>query len=194
MISELAFLRKFEIDDKCSRFCWRSSGGGRRDRRKSAWQRTSARTRSACRIIQGAPLQCCFAGRTPFGDKAADGGGADGQDCGRLIDCRLATVGGLALTIDGDVVLMPKGTNTPPCPAVSSPCRLAGSVEQRGDRLVWHLSRQGANQINNFNIGGPSRLAGAVALHSHARMVVALSVHDQLQAVADDVDDDDLGY
>ena len=50
--------------DKFSRFCWRSSGGGRRDRRKSAWQRTSARTRSACRIIQGAPLQCCFAGRT----------------------------------------------------------------------------------------------------------------------------------
>ena len=31
-----------------------------------------------------------------------------------------------------------------------------------------HLSRQDTDQINDFNIGGPSRLAGTVALHCEA--------------------------
>jgi transposase len=47
------------------RFCWRPSGSGRRDRRILACRRTSSRTRSSCRIIHGAPLQCCLAGRMP---------------------------------------------------------------------------------------------------------------------------------
>jgi hypothetical protein len=51
--------------DKPSRFCWRWSGSGRRDRRILACRRTSSRTRSSCRIIHGAPLQCCLAGRMP---------------------------------------------------------------------------------------------------------------------------------
>lgn len=53
------------VIDRSSRFCWRSSGGGRRDRRALAWQRMSCRSRSACRMIQGAPLQCWLAGRAP---------------------------------------------------------------------------------------------------------------------------------
>src|SRR6516162_250428 len=51
--------------DKPSRFCWRPSGSGRRDRRILACRRTSSHTRSSCRIIHGAPLQCCLAGRMP---------------------------------------------------------------------------------------------------------------------------------
>jgi hypothetical protein len=51
--------------DKLGIICWRSSGGGRRDRRISAWRRTSPRARSVWRIIQGAPLQRCVAGRAP---------------------------------------------------------------------------------------------------------------------------------
>jgi hypothetical protein len=39
------------------RFCCWSSGGGRRERRASARRRTSSLDRSACRMIQGAPLQ-----------------------------------------------------------------------------------------------------------------------------------------
>jgi len=52
--------------DSSGRFCWRSSGAGRRDRRASAWRRTSSRSRSACKMIQGPPLQCCRAGRRPL--------------------------------------------------------------------------------------------------------------------------------
>ena len=71
--------------------------------------------------------------------------------------------------------------------------RLAGSVEQRGDCLVWHLSRQSTDQINDLHVGGPSCLAGTVALHHEAGVVVALPMNDQLQILADDIDDD-LGY
>src|SRR3954471_13553882 len=37
-------------------------------------------------------------------DEAANGRGADREDCGRLLDCHLAAVGPLAVAIDGDVV------------------------------------------------------------------------------------------
>jgi hypothetical protein len=127
------------------------------------------------------------------GDETAGGGRAERKDPGRLFDRCFAAVGVLAITINGDVVLVAQGANTPPCPAVTPTGRLAGSIEQRGDRLVWHLSRQGTNQVNDFHIGCPSRLAGAIPLHHQAGMVAALPVDDQLQAFADDVDDD-LGY
>jgi len=51
------------VFDRSKRFCWRPSDRGRRDRRRSAWWRISSRSRSACRMIQGAPLQCWLAGR-----------------------------------------------------------------------------------------------------------------------------------
>ncbi|MGH7117788.1 MAG: IS66 family transposase [Acetobacteraceae bacterium] len=52
--------------ESSGRFCWRSSGAGRRDRRASAWWRTSARFRSEWRMIQGPPLQCWRAARRPL--------------------------------------------------------------------------------------------------------------------------------
>ena len=73
-----------------------------------------------------------------IGNETADGGWAEREDCGRLFDCCLAAVGMLAVTINGDVVLMAQGANTPPCPAITPTGRLAGSIEQRGNRLVWH--------------------------------------------------------
>jgi hypothetical protein len=128
--------------------------------------------------------------KNALGDETADGGLAEGENCGRLFDCRLAAVGVLAVTIDGDVVLMAQGANTSPCPTVAATGRFAGSIEQRRDRLVGHLARQSANQINHLHVGGPSRLTGAVALRGQAGVVAALPVDDQLQGVADDVDDD----
>jgi len=52
--------------DSSRRFCWRWSGPGRLDRRASACRRTSSLLRSACRMIQGPPLQCWRAGRRPL--------------------------------------------------------------------------------------------------------------------------------
>ena len=60
-----SYCSSHHVVDRTSRFSWRSSGGGRRDRRASAWRRISSRSRSTCRMIQGAPLQCWFAGRAP---------------------------------------------------------------------------------------------------------------------------------
>jgi hypothetical protein len=53
------------VIDIAGRVCCRSSGSRRRDRRAAAWRRTSSRSRSAWRMIQGPPLQCWCAGRTP---------------------------------------------------------------------------------------------------------------------------------
>ena len=53
------------VVDRSRKFCWRSSGDGHRERRRSAWRRISSRSMSACRMIQGAPLQCCSAGSVP---------------------------------------------------------------------------------------------------------------------------------
>lgn len=60
-----SYCSSHHVVDRASRFSWRSSGGGRRDRCTSAWRRISSRSRSTCRMIQGAPLQCWFAGRAP---------------------------------------------------------------------------------------------------------------------------------
>ena len=67
---------------------------------------------------------------------------------------------------------------------------LAGPGEHRRDRLVGHLARQSAHQIDHLGVRGPTRLAGAVALHRQAAVVAALPVDDQVQVVADAVDDD----
>lgn len=53
------------VIDRSKRFFWSASGGGRRDRRTSAWRRISCRSRSASRMIQGAPLQGWVAGSMP---------------------------------------------------------------------------------------------------------------------------------
>ena len=95
------------VIDKPSRFCWRPSGSGRRDRRILACRRTSSRTRSSCRIIHGAPLQCCLAGRMPSAMRRRMVE-VHGKASGCLVDCHFAAVGSLTVTIDGDVVLMSK--------------------------------------------------------------------------------------
>src|SRR5512132_4157644 len=131
--------RSRHVVDRWSRFCCRSSGGGRRDRRASAWRRTSPRSRSACRMIQGAPLQYWFAGRAPIGNETADGGRADCEGRGGLIERCLAALGALAVTVDGDVILMAQRADPPPCPAIAVTGRLAGSVEHCRNGLVRHL-------------------------------------------------------
>src|SRR5205807_544080 len=67
--------------------------------------------------------------KSALGDKTTDGGLAHGEGRGRLVECRLATLGALAVTVDGDVIVMAQGTNTPSCPAVPMASRLAGSVK-----------------------------------------------------------------
>lgn len=93
------------VIDRSSKFCWRSSGGGRRDRRALAWDRMSCRSRSERRMIQGAPLQCWLAGRGTFGDEPADGGRAEGKSRGRFVEYYFATGNALALTVNGDIIL-----------------------------------------------------------------------------------------
>ena len=60
-----SYCSSHHVVDRSRKFCWRSSGDGHRERRRSAWRRISSRSMSACRMIQGAPLQCCSAGSVP---------------------------------------------------------------------------------------------------------------------------------
>ena len=92
--------------------------------------------------------------------------------------------------MDGDVVLSAQGADTSPRPAVAVAGRLAPSVEHCGDRLVRHLARQGAHKLDDITVGAPARPPSAVLLHRQTRMIATLPVNDQLQRVADDIDDD----
>ncbi len=60
-----SYCSSHHVVDRSRKFCWRSSGDGHRERRRSTWRRISSRSMSACRMIQGAPLQCCSAGSVP---------------------------------------------------------------------------------------------------------------------------------
>jgi hypothetical protein len=61
----------------------------------------------------------------------------------------------------------------------------APSVARRSDRLVRHLARQGAHQLNHLRVGGLSRLAGAVPFHRQTGVVATLPVNDHLKSIAD---------
>src|SRR5437870_5415593 len=87
-------------------------------------------------------------------------------------------------------ILMAQGANTSPSPAVAITSRFTGSDEHRSNRLVWHLARQSAHQINDVIIGRPARLAGAILLHRDTCVIPALPMDDEHQSIADDVDND----
>ena len=91
------------------------------------------------------------------------------------------------------MILTAQRANASPSPAITETSRLAGSVEHGGNRLVRHLARQSAHKINNLGVGSPPRLTGAVPLHQQTRVVATLPMNDQLQGIADNVDND-LGY
>ena len=131
-----------------------------------------------------------FRRKRALGDEAADGRLTEGKRRGRFAKRCLSAFGALAVTVDGNVIVTAKGTDTPPCPAVAVTGGLAGAVEYRGDRPVGHLPRQGMNQLDHIRFRAPSCLTGAVPLCRQTRVVAALPVDDQLQSVADSVDDD----
>ena len=109
-----------------------------------------------------------------------DGRLADAEGYGRLVQRDLSTFAALAVTLEGNVVLMPERADASARPAVPVTGRFARSIEHSRDRLVRHLARQGAKQVDHFCFRGPSCLAGAVAWH--------------YQSVAHNVDDDLKDY
>ena len=121
-----------------------------------------------------------FRRKRALGDEAADGRLTESKRRGRFAKRCLSAFGALAVTVDGNVIVTAKGTDTPPCPAVAV----------TGDRPVGHLPRQGMNQLDHIRFRAPSCLTGAVPLCRQTRVVAALPVDDQLQSVADSVDDD----
>src|SRR5579863_8239869 len=129
-------------------------------------------------------------GKNAFSDETTNRGGAERKREGRLFQSRLATFGALSFAIDRDLILTPQGADAPPRPAVSLAGYLAGAVEQSGDRLVRHLSRQCPNEFDHLNISRPSRLSGAVLPYSQTSMIAALPMNDKLQCVFGDIDND----
>ena len=109
------------------RFCWRSSGGGRRDRRGA---RLHDGLRCACKVSSaddpGSSLAGWRRGQSAASDQTTHGSRADGQDHRRLVDRRLAAFGALAWTMNGDVVLMAQGADAAARPAMPVAGRLAG--------------------------------------------------------------------
>jgi hypothetical protein len=57
--------------------------------------------------------------QSALGDEAADGRRAYSEGCRGLVECSLAAVGALAVTVEGDAILTAQGANTPPRPAVA---------------------------------------------------------------------------
>jgi len=123
-----------------------------------------------------------------------DGRLADAEGYGRLVQRDLSTFAALAIAVEGNVVLMPERADASARPAVPVTGRFARSIEHSRDRLVRHLARQGANQVDHFCSSGPSCLAGAVPRHCYLGVIAALPVNDQLQSVAHNVDDDLKDY
>ena len=58
-----------------------------------------------------------FRGKRALGDEAADGRLTEGKRRGRFAKRCLSAFGALAVTVDGNVIVTAKGTDTPPCPA-----------------------------------------------------------------------------
>jgi hypothetical protein len=52
------------------------------------------------------------------------------------------------------------------------------------------VARQGTHEVNDIVVGAPVRTAKAILLHRQTRVIAALPVNDQLERVADDIDDD----
>ena len=128
-------------------------------------------------------------GQSAAGDQTTNGGRADVQDHRGLVDRRLTAFGAFSWSVDGDVILMPQGADAAARPAVAVAGRLAKAIEYGGDRLVGHVARQGAHEINDIVVSAPVRPAMAVLLHRQTCVIAALPVNDQLQHVANDIDD-----
>ncbi|MFY9967950.1 MAG: hypothetical protein WAK41_00890, partial [Roseiarcus sp.] len=67
--------------------------------------------------------------------------------------------------------------------------RFSRSTEHHGDRLIGHVTGQGAHEVDDIRVGNPSRVAELILLHAEARVISSLPMNDKLEAVADDVDD-----
>lgn len=122
-------------------------------------------------------------GKYALGNEPTDGGRTERKSRSRLVERCLATVRALTIAVDRDLILMAERANPAPGPAVAVAGGFTGSVEQRGNRLVRHLTRQGANQIHDVIIGGPACLARAVSLHRQMRVVPALPMDDESSSI-----------
>jgi hypothetical protein len=66
------------------------------------------------------------------------------------------------------------------CPAIAAAGLLAGAVENGGNRLIRHLTRQHRYEFHHIRVGAPAMLAGAVLADPQSRMVAALPADYQV--------------
>ena len=88
-----------------------------------------------------------------------------------------------------DVVVMAQRADAAAGPTVAVGRRFSRSIEHHGDRVIGHVTGQGAHEVDDIRVGDPSRVAELVLLHAEARVISSLPMNDKLEAVADDVDD-----
>ena len=75
-------------------------------------------------------------------------------------------------------------------PAIALSGRLAGAIEDGGDRQIRHLAGQYADEIEGVGRHGPAGPADLVLFDAQSGVIAALPVDDEGQCVVHDVDDD----
>ena len=88
-----------------------------------------------------------------------------------------------------DVVVMAQRADAAAGPTVAVGRRFSRPIEHHGDRVIGHVTSQGAHEVDNIRVGDPSRVAELVLLHTKARVISSLPMNEKLEAVANDVDD-----
>ena len=66
----------------------------------------------------------------------------------------------------------------------------AVAVEDRGDGLIRHLSRQRPHQLDNIGVDAPSMLPRAILSHTQRRVIVASPPDDEIEAIVFHAHDD----
>jgi hypothetical protein len=119
---------------------------------------------------------------------AQDRGGTDGQSCGRLIERHLAAFGALTFSIGRNALAMSQRVNTAARPTVATAGRFPRTVQDRGDRLIWHMASEDSHKLDNVRIGHPAILTSFTFLHAQAGMIATLPMDDELDLVVHYVD------
>jgi hypothetical protein len=68
-----------------------------------------------------------------------------------------------------DVVVMAQRADAAAGPTVAVGRRFSRPIEHHGDRVIGHVTGQGAHEVDNIRVGDPSRVAELVLLHAKAR-------------------------
>lgn len=131
-----------------------------------------------------------LARQNTLNDELPNGGHAKPQFGCCFFNRRLASLRPFAFAIDRDIILLPQQADTSSCPTIAVAGRLSGSIQHRGDNLIWHLAGERANQIDHLSVGCPTSPSYAVLPYAQSSMIASLPMNNQIQGVIHDVDDD----